>query len=209
MRRPTRYLALLILAWTGAAGQDLYPLDHGLAYEGTDGIRPVRVEITLRQQRDGTLEYAEWVMPTGWARWLTRSRVRRAMLAYADETLRPRSLDTGGEAAAPPADLPPGALDELSVRLRARADIARGLRTATYPVWRADGTIEQWTLELGAAETVSTPDGNYQALRFRLGTGQEWLEGWSAPLLVFHFVRLEFWRDGERIGELALVAKEL
>lgn len=209
MPRRTRYLALLFLAWSAAPAQDLLPLDHGLAYTGTEGIRPVRVEITLREQPDGTLEYVEWVVPTGWARWVTRTRVRRATLAYADEVLRPVSFDAGDGVGAPPADLPPGTLDEFSIRLRARADIARGLRSAAYPVWLADGRVEQWTLELGAAETITTPDGSYQALRFRLGSAQEWLEGWAAPLLVFHFVRLEHWRDGERVGELALVEKEL
>lgn len=209
MLHRTRYLALLLLACGAVPAQDLYPLDHGLAYTGTAGIRPVRVEITLREQLDGTLEYVEWVIPAGWARWLSRTKARRATLAYADEMLRPVSFDAGDGAEHPPANLPPGALDELSVRLRARADIARGLRTATYSVWRADGTVEPWTLELGAAETVTTPDGNYQALRFRLGSPHEWLEGWAAPLLVFHFVRLEHWRDGKRISELALVEKEL
>lgn len=209
MLQRTGCLALLLCAWSGAFAQDFLPLDHGLAYSGTAGIRPVRVEVTLRTQLDGTLEYVEWLAPTGWARWLTRSRVRRATLAYVDEQLRPLGFDPGDGMLTPPADLPPRALDELSVRLRARADIARGLRSAEYPVWRADGAVEQWTLTVGAAETVVTPDGRYQALRFRLGTAEEWLEGWSVPLLVFHFARLEHWRDGRQVGELVLEAKEL
>lgn len=209
MLQRTRYLALLLLAWSGAFAQDFFPLDHGLGYIGKDGGRPVRVEITLREQLDGTLEYVEWTIPRSWARWVTGTRVRRATLAYVDEQLLPLAFDAGDGAVAAPADLPPGTLDELSVRLRARTDIAQGRRSAEYSVWRADGTVERWTLELGEADTIATPDGNYQALRFRLGTADEWLEGWSVPLLVFHFARLELWREGERVSALALEEKEL
>lgn len=202
-------IPLLLLAGTGAAGQDFLPLDHGLKYTGRDGLRPVSVEITLREQLDGTLEYAEWVLPQGWARWLTRSHARRARLAFADQRLSVLSFDARGGPVVPAEDLPDGVLDELSIRLRVRADIARGIRSADYQVWREDGSIEEWALKVDPPESVDTPDGTYQAFKFRLGSDSEWLEGWSAPLLVFHFVRLVHWRDGRKVGELNLSDKQL
>ena len=209
MLRQTLCLALLVLACGVATGQDLLPRDHGLQYTGKQGSRPVQVEVTLREQPDGTLEYVEWVLPRGWARWLTRNQARRATLSFNGELLLPLRFDPGDGALAPPTDLPAGALDELSVRLRARADIARGLDSAEYMVWRADGSLEQWKLQVAGPDSLETPDGRYQAIRFRLGTAEEWLEGWSAPLLLFHFVRLEQWRDGRKTSELALSEKQL
>lgn len=201
-------LLLLGFAALGAA-QDFLPQDHGLKYVGREGMRPVAVEVTLREQPGGILEYVEWTMPQGWTRWFTRSRVRRARLAFGDGRLSVVDFDAGGGPMDPPATLPDATLDELSVRLRARADIARGLRRAEYAVWRADGSTETWTLEVGAPGAVETPDGTYQALPFRLGTDAAWLQGWSAPLLVFHFVQLERWRDGRKLGELLLQDKQL
>ena len=192
-----------------ATAQDYLPRDHGLKYAGREGMRPVKVEITLREQPDGVLEYVEWTMPQGWARWFTRATVRRARLAFADGRLSVLDFDSGDGRKAPPATLPTAALDEFSVLLRVRADIVRGLRSADYTVWRADGATETWTLEVGQPGTVETPDGTYQALPFRLGTDSEWLTGWSAPLLVFHFVQLERWRDGRKIGVLRLEDKQL
>ena len=206
-----RYLAgtLLLLGFaTLGATQDLLPQDHGLKYVGREGMRPVAVEVTLREQPDGILEYVEWTLPQGWARWFTRSRVRRARLAFSDGNLSVLDFDPGAGREDPPAALPDAALDELSVRLRARADIARGLRRAEYIVWRADGSTETWLLEVGAPGSVDTPDGTYQALPFRLGTDADWLQGWSAPLLVFHFVQLERWRDARKLSELLLQDKQ-
>lgn len=206
-----RLAAALVLATFAAvaAAQDYLPRDHGLKYAGRDGKRPVKVEVTLREQPDGVLEYIEWTMPQGWARWFTRASVRRARLEFADGRLSVVDFDSGDGRKAPPATLPAAALDEFSVRLRARADIARGLPSAEYTVWCADGEMETWRLEVGEPGAVETPDGTYQALPFRLGTDAEWLEGWSAPLLVFHFVQLEHWRDGRKIGALQLEDKQL
>jgi len=201
-------LCLLVFA-TLAAAQDYLPGDHGLKYAGREGKRPVKVEITLREQPDGVLEYVEWTMPQGWARWFNRASVRRARLAFADDRLSVLEFDPGDGRMAPPATLPTAALDEFSVRLRARADIARGLRSAEYTVWRADGATQTWRLQVGEPGAVDTPDGNYQALPFRLGTDSEWLAGWSAPLLVFHFVQLEHWRDDRKISEVRLEDKQL
>ncbi|NHA14349.1 hypothetical protein [Thioalkalivibrio sp. XN279] len=211
MTRPCRLAgALCLLAFTTLApAQDYLPRDHGLKYTGREGMRPVKVEITLREQPDGVLEYVEWTLPQGWARWFTRSSVRRARLDFADGRLSVLDFDPGDGPVAPPAAHPGTALDEFSVRLRARADIARGLRSAEYAVWRADGAMETWRLEVGEPGTVETPDGSYQALPFRLGTDSEWLDGWSAPLLVFHFVQLEHWRDDRQIGTLRLEDKQL
>lgn len=202
--------ALILLGCAAlVAAQDLLPLDHGLKYTGREGVRPVTVELTLREQPDGTLEYVEWTMPRGWARWFTRATVRRSHLAFAAERLSVLDVDQGAGPVTLPADLPAATLDELAVRLRARADIAQGRRNGAYSVWRADGSAETWTLEVGQPGSVNTPDGTYQALPFRLGTESEWVEGWSAPLLVFHFVQLEHWRDGRKTGELRLQDKQL
>jgi len=202
--------ALLLLGFaTLGVARDFLPVDHGLKYTGRDGRHPVTVEITLREQPDGSLEYVEWTMPRGWARWFTRATAQRARLAFADERLSVLDFDPGDGPLNPPANAPAMALDELSVRLRARADIARGLREAEYAVWLADGSMETWRLEVGAPGSVETPDGTYQALSFRLGTETAWLQGWSAPLLIFHFVQLEQWRDGRKVRELALEDKQL
>jgi hypothetical protein len=203
-------LITLLLALTGGTeGRDFLPLDHGLRYVGHEGRIPVTVEITLREKLGGELEYTRWVTPRSWATWFRNASRSCSTLVYEDERLRPTGYDAGAGPRSPPADLPQGALDELAVRLRARSDIARGLRQAEYPVWREDGSLENWWLEVMEAETVSTPNGNYESLKFRLGTQTEWLEGWSAPLLVFHFVKLVHWRDGHKVGELLLDEKQL
>jgi hypothetical protein len=208
LRRLACFLLLAGLATVGAT-QDFLPLDHGLKYVGREGLRAVKVEITLQARPGGILEYMEWTMPQGWARWFTRAHVRRARLAFAGARLSVVDFDPGRGPLEPPASLPAATLDELSVRLRARADIARGLRRAEYSVWRADGAVETWIMEVGQPGSVETPDGTYQALPFRLGTDTDWLQGWSAPLLVFHFVQLERWRDGRKVSELRLEDKQL
>lgn len=201
-------LLCLLLPTLGSAA-DLMPLDHGLRYVGHEGLKPVKVEVTLRERMEGGYDYVQWVMPRGWASWFGRSTRTHSSLAWQDESLKPMAFDAGRGAQAPPAGLRAGSLDELAVRLRVRADIARGKRQADYPVWRADGREETWTLTVKDTETVQTPDGSYTCLRFRLGTDEEWLEGWSAPLLVFHFVKLEHWRDGRMVGSLSLDEKQL
>lgn len=202
-------LFCLLLPWGNPVAEDLRPLDHGLRYVGHDGLTPVKVEITLRERAEGGFDYVQWVMPRSWASWFGRSIRSHSALAWRDQSLWPVTFDTGLGPTGPPAGLAPGALDELAVRLRVRADIARGLRHADYVVWRADGRQETWTLTVKDAETVQTPDGTYTCFRFRLGTEDEWLEGWSAPLLVFHFVKLEHWREGRKVGSLSLDEKQL
>jgi hypothetical protein len=56
---------------------------------------------------------------------------------------------------------------------------------------------------------VQTPNGAYQSLKFRLGSDTDWIDGWSAPLLVFHFVKIDTWRGGKKVGELRLDDKQL
>jgi hypothetical protein len=206
----------LVLAWAlsflcvlQAAARDYLPRDHALRYSGYEGRASVTVEVTLREQPDGTFDYVQWTLPRGWGRWFSRSSTLRTQLTYEDERLRSVKVERQGRETPAPAGLAASALDPLGVRLRARADIARGLRHAEYTVWQEDGRLETWTLEVSQAETVATPNGAYQCLRFRLGTESDWLEGWSAPLLVFHFVRLEHWREGRKVGELSLEEKQL
>lgn len=201
---------LALLASVGHAdGQDYLPGDHGLRYVGHEGIVPVTVEITLQARPDGTLDYAQWVAPRGWASWFGQPAVTRTHLQFRDDLLVPLGYDAGQGEAAPPAGLATGSLDALAVRLRARADIARGLRHAEYAVWNGGAALETWVLEVGGAETVQTPNGAYQALKFRLGSEHAWIEGWSAPLLVFHFVKLVSWQNGKKISELSLDDKQL
>lgn len=203
---------LLMFAVPLGAGEarDFLPQDHGLRYVGHEGSAAVTVEITLRERLDGELEYVRWVTPRGWTSWFRKASRSGALLAFRDDRLQPLGYDPGtGEYRPPPAELEPGALDELGVRLRARADIARGLREARYRVWRDDDRLETWTLTVTGTDTVETPDGRYTCLKFRLGSESEWLEGWSAPLLVFHFVKLEHWRDGKRLSALLLDDKQL
>lgn len=203
-------LILAMLATAGpAAGRDYLPNDHGLRYVGHEGLVPVTVEITLQARPDGTLDYAQWVGPRGWASWFGRPTMTRTHLLYRDELLVPLGYDTGQGETPMPADVAAGSLDELAVRLRARADIARGLREAHYTVWSPAGGVRTWTLEVNGAETVQTPNGAYQSLKFRLGSETEWLEGWSAPLLVYHFVKLVSWREGKKTSELHLDDKQL
>lgn len=201
-------LALALVAAAGLA-DDLLPLEHSLRYVGRDGRTPVVVEITLRERLDGELEYVEWVTPTEWGAWFKEPAATRCRLLYRDGNLATVDVDHGLGAQRPPSDVSTGALDALSVRLRARADIARGLDHAEYTVWNGGEALEKWTLEVSGPDSVATPDGRYEALRFRLGSDSEWFEGWSAPLLVFHFVRIEHWRDGKMVSELSLDDKQL
>ncbi|HKK04043.1 MAG TPA: DUF3108 domain-containing protein [Gammaproteobacteria bacterium] len=189
-----------------AGAMDLLPEPHGLRYEGREGRIPVTVEITLRERRAGVLEYVRWVTPTGWAAWFRDPEVTRARLRFEDERLV--LVGHGEPDATPPPELAPGTLDSLGIRLRARADVARGMREAEYKVWK-DGLTQTWTLQVIDRESVDTPDGRYDCLRVRLGTESEWIEAWSAPLLLFHFVRIEHWQDGRKVAEAALTAKEL
>lgn len=202
-------LLFLVLACCPAAASDFLPRQHGLRYVGHEGVTPVTVELTLTRRPDGSYEYVEWVAPRSWASWFRRAAVTRSRLGYQGELLVPLGVDSGSGVERPPAELAPGALDVLSVRLRARGDIARGLRHAEYLVWTGGDRLESWTLEVNGAATVETPDGSYDCLRFRLGSDTEWLEGWSSPLLVFHFAKLERWRDGRKTGALLLDDKQL
>lgn len=200
--------ALALVAVTGFA-DDLLPLEHSLRYIGREGRTPVVVEVTLRERPGGDLEYVQWITPTGWGAWFSEPTAIRSRLRYREDTLATIDVDHGLGAEKPPSDLSAGALDALSVRLRARADIARGNKRAEYTVWNGRDGLENWTLEVNGPGTVRTPDGAYEALKFRLGSETEWIEGWSAPLLVFHFVRIESWRDGKKTGELDLDDKQL
>lgn len=204
------WLVVLFAASTHVAtARDFMPLEHGLRYVGRDGIIPVTVEVTLSRRPDGAYEYVQWAAPRSWARWFGGTTVLRSRVAFRDDVLIALDFDDGGGAQQPPAGLAPGTLDALAARLRARADIAQGLKHAEYTVWSGDGASETWTLEVDGSETVQTPDGAYPSLKFRLGSAAEWIEGWSAPLLVFHFVRIDTWRDGKKVGELRLDDKQL
>lgn len=204
-----RLSPLLALYAVNGLADDLLPLDHGLRYVGRDGRTPVVVEVTLRERPGGDLEYVQWVTPTQWGAWFKEPAVTRCRLRYQDDALVTLDVDQGLGVKRPPSDLSAGALDALAVRLRARADIARGLKHAEYSVWNGGDDLEIWTLAVAGPDSVETPDGRYEALKFRLGSEDDWIEGWSAPLLVFHFVRIEHWRDGKKVGELRLDDKQL
>ena len=209
LRRLCWLMAMLAASASVAIARDFMPLDHGLRYVGRDGIIPVSVEVTLRQRPDGAYEYVHWVSPRSWAGWFGRTSVLRSRLRFQDDLLMSIELDDGQGARQPPADLAAGTLDFFSVRLRARADIAQGLKHAEYTVWNGGDARETWTLEVTGTETVQTPNGAYQSLKFRLGSDTDWIEGWSAPLLVFHFVKIDTWRGGKKVGELRLDDKQL
>jgi hypothetical protein len=202
-------LLFLLLGCHPVAAGDFLPREHGLRYVGHEGITPVTVELTLTARPDGSFEYVEWVAPRSWAAWFRRAAVTRSHLGYRDELLIPMGMDSGAGVERPPAGLAEGALDALGVRLRARGDIARGLRQAEYLVWTGGDRLETWTLAVDGAATVETPNGSYECLRFRLGSDSEWLEGWSSPLLVFHFAKLERWQAGRKTAEFLLDDKQL
>ena len=211
-----RFLLLLLPLALAAgalptAAMDLLPQEHGLRYTGREGDTPVSVEITLRERRKGALDYVHWVTPTGWRGWFGEPTVTRARYRYEDERLELAGFvenDVLRSPDIPRGTMPPGTLDSLGIRLRARADLARGTKNATYDVWH-EGRLEKWVLRVAGPERVTTPDGTYDALRFRLGTESDWIEGWSVPLLLFHFARIERWEDGRKVAELALEDKEL
>jgi hypothetical protein len=209
LRRLCWLVGALLASLNVAIAHDFLPLDHGLRYVGRDGFMPVTVEVTLRSQLGGELEYVQRVTPRSWAAWFGRPTRTLARLQFRDDHLVSLGVDAGQGTQLPPANLAAGTLDAFGVRLRVRADIARGAREAEYAVWNGGGRHETWTLEVTGAETVVTPDGTYQSLKFRLGSETEWIEGWSAPLLVFHFVKLVQWRDGRKVGELRLDDKQL
>lgn len=183
--------------------------EHSLRYAGWMGLKPVTVEITLRKRDAGLYEYREWVSPQWWAAILGDATARRTLMRIDGANFRPVTYEAAEGNTADLESLEDGAFDLLSVRLEARADIAAGRDGARYRVWQDDGTIETWTLELTGEAEIETPDARYQALTFRLGNDEHWISGWSAPLLAFHFVRLEFWEDGDRRASLDLEAKEL
>ncbi len=193
---------------TGVLATDFLPQDHGLRYTGREERTPVTVEITLRERPGGRFEYTRWVTPTGWSGWFRKPTRTQARLQYDDELLTTLDLNENEARLSLPPGLPPGTLDALSIRLRARGDIARGVRQAEYSVWNGGDDIETWTLSVSGAETVETPDGRYESLRFRLGSEHQWIEGWSTPLLLFHFVKIVSWQDGRQTGELLLEDKQ-
>lgn len=209
LRRLCWLVAVLAASTGGAAARDFLPLEHGLRYVGREGMTPVTVEVTLNERPDGDFDYVQWVMPRGWATWFVRPATTKARLRYRDERLVSLGLEDPDGMRSPPANLAPDCLDKLAIRLRARADIAQGVRRAEYTVWGEGDLQEAWILEVSGAESVQTPDGLYQALKFRLGSDTEWIEGWSAPLLIFHFVKIVHWRDGKKITELRLDDKQL
>jgi len=203
-------LVLLSLVLTAsapaAAAMDLLPQEHGLRYTGREGDTPVSVEITLRERPQGELDYVRWATPTGWRGFFGEPAVTRVRLRYVDERLELVGFVEDKELR--PLDLAPGTLDSLGIRLRVRSDLARGTETATYDVWHK-GRLEKWVLQVAGPERVATPDGTYDALRFRLGTESDWIEGWSVPLLLFHFARIERWEAGRKVAELGLADKQL
>jgi hypothetical protein len=202
-------LALFATAVVAAEPRDYPPGDHGLRYIGHEGRYPVTVEITLRDRPDGAIEYVRWVTPSSWASWFKDPTTLRTRLAYRDDLLVPLGFDDGTGEQTPPGNLQRGALDEFSVRLRARSDIVRGVQEAEYAVWRGGDTVETWRLEVIDREIVETPDGRYECFRVRLGNDVEWIEAWSAPLLLFHFVKIDSWRDGRKVLALRLDDKQL
>jgi hypothetical protein len=213
----TRYIPKLLAAALPIAlapgavfAYDFLPQDHGLRYLGRDGWTPVTVEITLRERPDQIFEYVEWVTPRSWGSWLgVESTSTRARLEYREDWLVVLDVNDGDGAKPPPEDLAPGALDALSVRLRARGDIARGVRSAEYMVWNGGPAAETWMLEVNGRETAQTPNGPYESLKFRLGSDTDWIVGWSAPLLMFHFAKIEIWQDGRKVSDLSLDDKQL
>lgn len=209
LRRVCWLVALLAATSGSAPARDLLPLDHGLRYIGREGLAPVQVEVTLREHPDGDFEYVQWVEPRSWASWFRRPSVTRSRLQFSNELLVPLAYEDAHGVHKPPPGLAPEAIDVLAVRLRARADIARGARQAEYTVWNGGEATDPWTLEVSGTEIVRTPDGTYETLKFRLGSGAEWIEGWSAPLLVFHFVKIVHWRAGKKLATFELDDKQL
>ena len=201
-------LAGILAVWACAPAAAALHAEHSLRYVGWLGWKPVTVEVTLRARPGDLFEYREWVAPRWWAAILGDPEARQTTLRAAGTDLQPVAHENGTGSTSL-AELEPGVVDLLSVRLEARADLARGRSEARYRVWQEDGRIETWTLELTGTDEVDTPDGRYQALTFRLGNGVHWIRGWSAPLLAFHFVRLEFWEEGSRVGSLDLAGREL
>ncbi|MEJ2515194.1 MAG: hypothetical protein P8080_02905 [Gammaproteobacteria bacterium] len=199
--------ALLALACQ-PAGAVLHA-EHSLRYLGWMGLKPVTVEITLRARPRDMFEYREWIAPRWWAGFFGEPEMHETMLRAEDSDFRPVIHTSWSGEAVDLQTLPDEVVDLLLVRLEARADIASGVRQADYAVWQDDGTIETWRLEVTGDETVETPDARYRALTFELGNKDHSIRGWSAPLLAFHFVRLEFWEGQDRVGVLELAEKEL
>jgi len=209
-RRGCLWALLAGLVGIGVCASALAALhaEHSLRYVGWVGWKPVTVEITLRERAGGLYEYREWTAPRWWAALLGDPVARQTTLRAAGSDFRPVAHENG--ATTSPLDhLEPDVVVFLSVRLEARADLAADRHGARYQVWQEDGRVEDWTLELTGTGEVDTPDGRYQCVTFRLGNDARWIRGWSAPLLAFHFVRLEFWEEGRRVGSLDLESREL
>lgn len=203
-------LAGIALALLGAGpAHAVLHAEHALRYTGWMGWTPVTVEVTLRERPGNLYEYREWEAPRWWATVLGSPEARQTMMRVAGSDFRPVSYEAPDGTVSLLDDLEPDVFDPLGVRLEARADLAAGRREAAYRVWQPDGSIETWRLEVTGDEVVETPDARYRALTFRLGNDAHWIRGWSAPLVVFHFVKLEFWEADKRVGLLELEVKEL
>jgi len=206
--RLSALLAGLVAVGLWATAAAALHAEHSLRYVGWLGWKPVTVEVTLRKRAGDLFEYREWVAPRWWAALLGDPVARQTTLRAAGSDFRPVAHQNGTGTSSLE-HLEPDVVDLLAVRLEARADLAAGRSGVRYRVWQEDGRIETWTLERTGTGEVDTPDGRYQCLTFRLGNDARWIRGWSAPLLAFHFVRLEFWEEDRRIGSLDLESREL
>ena len=131
----------------------------------------------------------------------SESALEESTLRVEGANFRPVTYEDGA-ASSSLSGLEPDEVDLLSVRLEARADLASGRSGRDYRVWLEDGRIETWTLELTGTGEVTTPDGRYQCLTFRLGNETRVEDGVVSRVVVRLPDRLRPWPGRGRAGAL-------
>ncbi|GAB4360285.1 MAG: hypothetical protein Kow0073_19550 [Immundisolibacter sp.] len=107
----------------------------------------------------------------------------------------------------PPAQLPPGTLDELTYVEALRRALADGRTGLTLPVlYGSDGQIRDYRLETLGEEEVSTPAGRFKTIKVqRTQTGGKYtVTLWCAPALDYLPVRIDRHKRGRSQGTLLL-----
>ncbi|GGO87582.1 hypothetical protein GCM10011348_41110 [Marinobacterium nitratireducens] len=106
-------------------------------------------------------------------------------------------------------DIPPGTLDKLAYQIQLRLDLPGGQRKLLYAV--ADGgTLKEYAFEVLGRETVSTPAGDFSAIKVQRDRGEDADREtyiWFAPELDYMIVKL--WQIESDGKEVQLLLKKL
>ncbi|NVK42876.1 MAG: DUF3108 domain-containing protein [Oceanospirillaceae bacterium] len=106
-------------------------------------------------------------------------------------------------------DIPPGTLDKLAYQMQLRLDLPSGQRKLQYAV--ADGgSLKEYAFEVLGSETVSTPAGEFNAIKVQRDRGDDAKREtyiWFAPDLDYMIVKL--WQIESDGKEVQLLLKQI